>query len=80
MVHGVLPESILSVLLVPVLKDKAGKLNSMDNFRPIAFASIMSKVLERILLTRLEMYLLTVVNQFGFKRKHSTDLCIYACL
>ena len=77
MVHGVLPNSILSVLLVPVLKDKAGKLNSRDNYRPIALASIISKVLERILLTRMEMYVLTTDNQFGFKRKHSTDLCIY---
>ncbi len=78
LVHGVLPNSIMSVLLVPVLKDKAGKLNSIDNYRPIALASILSKVLERILLTKLEMYVLTTDNQFGFKRKHGTDLCIYA--
>ena len=77
-IHGILPESIMSVLLVPVLKDKAGKLNSIDNYRPIALASILSKVLESILLTRLEMYVLTNDNQFGFKRKHGTDLCIYA--
>ena len=78
MVHGVLPNSILSVLLVPVLKDKAGKLNSRDNYRPIALASILSKVLERVILNRIEIYVLTTDNQFGFKRKHSTDLCIYA--
>ncbi len=59
MVHGVLPDSITSVLLVPVIKDKAGKLNSMDNYRPIALASILSKVQEIILLTRLEMFVLT---------------------
>ena len=78
MVHGVLPESITSVQLVPVLKDKAGKLNSIDNYRPIALASILSKILERILLTCLEMFVLTADNQFGFKKKHGTDLCIYA--
>ena len=60
MVHGVLPNSIMSVLLVPVLKDKAGKLNSIDNYRPIALASILSKVFERILLMKLEMYVLTI--------------------
>lgn len=43
LVHGVLPDSILSVLLVPVLKEKAGRLNSMDNYRPIALASILSR-------------------------------------
>ena len=78
LVHGVLPESSTAVQLVPVLKDKAGKLNSIDNYRPIALASILSKVLERILLTRLEMFIITADNQFGFKKKHGTDLCIFA--
>ena len=64
--------------MVPVLRDKAGKLNSRDNYRPIALASIVSKVLERVILNRIEIYVLTTDNQFGFKRKHSTDLCIYA--
>lgn len=79
LVHGILPDSITSVLLVPVIKDKVGKINSIDNYRPIALASILSKVLERILLTRLEMFVLTTDNQFGFKRKHGTDtMCIHA--
>ena len=80
MVHGVLLYSIRSVLLVPVLKVKAGKLNSIDNYQPIALASIFSKVLQNILLMKLEMYVLTCDNEFGFKRKHGTDLpvCIYA--
>ena len=28
LVHGILPDSILAVILVPVIKHKAGKLNS----------------------------------------------------
>ena len=76
--HGVLPDSMLSVLLVPVIKDKAGKINGIDNYRPIALASILSKVLEKILLDRLERYITTADNQFGFKRKHGTDMCIFA--
>ena len=71
-------QTLTSVLLVPVIKDKVGKLNCMDNYRPIALASILSKVLERILLTRIETFILTMDNQFGFKRNHSTDMCIYA--
>ena len=34
--HGFLPETMLSVMLVPVIKDKAGKISSKDNYRPIA--------------------------------------------
>ena len=78
MTHGTLPDSMLTVTLVPVIKDKAGKVGSMDNYRPIALASILSKVLERVLLDRVSEFICTTDNQFGFKAKHSTDLCIYA--
>ncbi len=55
---------------MPIIKDKAGKINSLDNYRPIALSSILSKVLER--------FVLTSDNQFGFKPKHGTDMCIFA--
>lgn len=75
--YGILADSLLSILLVPVIKDKTCKVTSIDNYRPIALASI-SKVLERILLERLQVHVKTTDNQFGFKNKHGTDLCIYA--
>ena len=77
MIHGIVPDSMLSILLVPVLKDKAGRVSCMDNYRPIALASILSKVVERILLDRITGYLSSCDNQFGFKPKHGTDMCIY---
>ena len=40
----------LYLLLVPVIRDKASKLNNMENYRPIALT---------ILLTSLEMFVLT---------------------
>lgn len=76
-VHGVMPDSMLYVILVPVIKDKTGKITSKDNYRPIALASIVSKVVETILFNRISMYLETKPNQFGFKKKHGTDQCIY---
>ena len=78
MAHGLLPSSMLAVTLVPVIKDKAGKIGSVDNYRPIALASVVSKILEKILLDRLIQYLTTSQNQFGFKAKLGTELCIYA--
>lgn len=42
--HGVLHDSMLSVVLGPIIKDKVGKLNSSDNYRPIALASAMFSV------------------------------------
>ena len=67
----------MAVILVPVIKDKAGKINSKDNYRPVALASILSKVLELIILDRLSEFLYTADNQFGFKKKLGTDSCIY---
>ena len=36
------------------------------------------KVFENIILHKLEEYLWTTDNKFGFKSGHSTDLCVYA--
>ena len=50
---------------------------SKDNYRPIALASVVSKVAEIVIYNRISGYLDTCPNQFGFKRNHSTDQCIY---
>ena len=48
-----------------------------SNYRPIALATIVSKMFESVLLFKCAEYLSTSDNQFGFKSSHSTDLCIY---
>ena len=48
-VHGFLPKNIMTVVLIPIIKNKAGNINSVDNYRPIALASILSKVIEIII-------------------------------
>ena len=67
----------MSVVLIPLIKDKKAKISSIDNYRPVAIASVVSKVVERILLD-LSEYLDTMGNQFGFKPKLGTDMCIYS--
>lgn len=78
MTHGLLPDFMLSVTLVPVIKDKAGKVGNLDYYRPIALARVISRVLERILLDHLCNYVDTTDNQFGFKPIHGTELFICA--
>ena len=68
----------MSIVLIPIIKDKKAKISSIDNYRPVAIASVVSKVVERILLDRLSEYLDTMGNQFGFKPKLGTDMCIYS--
>ena len=52
-VHGFMPDTMLEIVLVPVIKDKTGRIDQVDNYRPIALASVISKVVEIILLSRI---------------------------
>ena len=36
MVHGFLPKEMMSVCLIPVIKDKRAKISNKDNYRPVA--------------------------------------------
>ena len=67
-----------SVVLIPIIKDKKAKISSIDYYRPVAIARVVSKVVERIFLDRLPEYLDTMGNQFGFKPKLGIDrgLCV----
>ena len=48
--HGFLPNSLLLANCLPIIKDKCGKINTQDNYRPIALPSIVFKRFENILL------------------------------
>ena len=76
--HCYLPSSMLDSVIVPLVKNRNGNLSDKNNYRPIALSSTISKVFENVILYRLEEYLWTTDNQFGFKAGHSTDLCVYA--
>ena len=76
--HSYLPVSMLDSVVVPLVKNKNGNLSDKKNYRPIALSSTISKVFENVILHRLEEYLWTTDNQFGFKSGHSTDLSVYA--
>ena len=75
--HCFLPKNLLSVILTPVVKNKSGDISSSVNYRPIALATIGSKIVEKVILLNCEPLLYTSDYQFGFKTGSSTDQCIY---
>ena len=75
--HGHLPPKLIQTTCVPIIKNKCGNISNSNNYRPIALATIFSKLLESILLMKCEEYLCTSANQFGFKKAHGAELCIY---
>ena len=77
--HGFIPSGIMHTIIVPIVKDKKGDISDKDNYRPIAITSVFSKVFELVILLKYSDTLLkTTFNQFGFKKKSSTDLCVFA--
>ena len=76
--HSYLPPAILDSVIIPLVNNKSMGLSEKNNYRPIVISCIISKVFEYIILHRIEDYLWTTDNQFGFKVHHSTDLCVYA--
>ena len=76
-VHGFMPETLLESVIIPLVKNKCANLSDINNYRPVAIANVISKVFEGLLLNRMEEFLWTNGNQFGFKPAHSTDKAVY---
>ncbi|MEL6606504.1 MAG: reverse transcriptase family protein, partial [Cyanobacteria bacterium J06614_10] len=74
--HSFLPLDMLKVLIIPILKDKNGEHNVISNYRPIALSTILSKVMEVIMLNKCSGCFKTSDNQFSYKEKHGTDMAI----
>ena len=82
MLTGKLPNSLIHVVIIPLLKCKSKDPADVNNYRPIAIATALYKVLEQVLLSRLARYLSSqfglAASQFGFKQAHGTEMAIFA--
>ena len=50
--HGYLPPKSIETTIIPIIKNKCGNISSNSSYRPIALATIISKILETILLLK----------------------------
>ena len=57
--HGYLPPAMIETTIVPIVKNKYGNLSDSSNYRPIALATILSKMFESVLLFKCAEYLST---------------------
>ena len=46
--HGYLPPAMIETTIVPIVKNKSGNLSDSSNYRPIALATIISKMFESV--------------------------------
>ena len=60
--HGYLPPAMIKTTIVSIVKNKCGNISESNNYRPIAFATIISKLFESVLLVKCEDYLSTYLQ------------------
>jgi len=68
-VHGCMPNSCLNTTIVPICTNKNGNMSNTSNYRPVAVATVVSKLLEHFILFNISPFLGTTDNQFGFNRE-----------
>jgi len=66
-IHGFVPDKFGNGVIIPLLKDKTGNVNSLDNYRAITLIPVISKLFELVLLELCSEQLSTDELQFGFK-------------
>ena len=47
-------------------------------YRPICLSKVCSKIIEVVIFNRISTFLESSSNQFGFKPKHGTELCVFS--
>ena len=72
--HSYLPADLRNCILKPIPKPHKDPTSS-ENYRPIALAPILSKILEWCILIQFNDYFVTSPLQSGFKKSMSTTLC-----
>ena len=71
---GIVPQQMKTARVIPIFK--SGNKNTFSNYRPISILPAFSKILEKVMATKLIKYLefnkLLYQHQYGFRPKYST--------
>ena len=75
---GIFPNELKVARVIPLFK--AGDITSFSNYRPVSVLPLFSKILERLMYTRLLSFInkhnLLYSFQFGFRKDHSPNLAL----
>ena len=73
--HGYAPATFLQSNMVPIPKGTRANGTNLNMYRSIVISSIMSKILDSVIIEQQQLSLPTSAYRFGFKSKASTALC-----
>ena len=75
--HAFIPDIVMRVTLVPILKKSGLDSSKVNNYRPIALATVISKLFELIIHHKYEPNLVTHAGQFGYKKGVGTETAVF---
>ena len=75
LIHGYVPNELITCNLKPIVKDKLGDKLSSENYRAIGISSLILKILDWVIFILFESQLKPSDLQFGFQKKNSTTMC-----
>ena len=79
-VHGHLPQSSIDEsVIVPIIKNTNKRVNEKITIGQYVCQTLKcSKIIEVVIFNRISTFLQSSSNQFGFKPKHGTELCVFS--
>ena len=79
---GVFPNRLKYAIVTPI--HKSGDSHLISNYRPISMLTVFSKILEKLIYTRiinhLKQYNILTSHQFGFREHHSTEQATFSLI
>ena len=75
--HGYSDPSFRRSVIIPIIKNKQKAASDSNNYRGIALSSIISKLVDIIIIDKQNVFSKTSDLQFGFKDKSSTTHCTF---
>ena len=75
--HGLASEIINTSIVKPIPKNKQKSISDSNNYRAISKNTILSKIIDHILLDKVGDKLTTSVYQFAYKEGYSTSMCSF---
>ena len=75
--HGYASPNLRISTIIPIVKNKKASINDSSNYRGIALSSMLSKLVDIIIIKKQSKHLNSSDLQFGFKEKSSTIQCSF---
>ena len=78
--HCYVPDDFGRGIIIPLVKDKLGNANDVNNYRGITLIPVISKLFELVLGDICSSFLKTDDLQFGFKKGLGCPSAIFLCM